>query len=167
MKLNPLKENLEGKRIVVVDDSIVRGTTQRTLTQMLREAGATEVHLRITSPPVMWSCFYGIDTGVRSELLAANIDLTEIRDFLRVDSIAYLDLDRLIAATGTPQSGFCDACFTGATRSTSRSAWARACSRPVRPARPRPPGPAASPPRSPSGAPPRPSGSWGSTAEHG
>ncbi len=113
MKLNPLKENLVGKRIVVVDDTIVRGTTQRTLTQMLREAGATEVHLRISAPPVMWSCFYGIDTGVRSELLAANLDLEEIRDFLKVDSIAYLTLDRLVAATGTPQSGFCDACFTG------------------------------------------------------
>ena len=113
MKLNPLKENIEGKRIVVVDDSIVRGTTQRTLTQMLREAGATEVHLRITSPPVMWSCFFGIDTGVRSELLAANLDLEEIRQNLSVDSIAYLTLDRLVAATGTPKSGFCDACFTG------------------------------------------------------
>ena len=113
MKLNPLKENLAGKRIVVVDDSIVRGTTQRTITQMLREAGVTEVHLRITSPPVMWSCFYGIDTGIRSELLAANMDLEEIRDYLKVDSISYLTLDRLVAATGTPQSGFCDACFTG------------------------------------------------------
>jgi amidophosphoribosyltransferase len=113
MKLNPLKENLDGKRVVVVDDSIVRGTTQRTLSQMLREAGATEVHLRITSPPVMWSCFYGIDTGVRSELLAANMELEEIRNYLKVDSIAYLTLDRLVAATGTPQSGFCDACFTG------------------------------------------------------
>ncbi|MDZ7674631.1 MAG: amidophosphoribosyltransferase [Acidimicrobiales bacterium] len=113
MKLNPLKENLQGKRLVVVDDTIVRGTTQRTLTQMLREAGATEVHLRISAPPVMWSCFYGIDTGVRSELLAANLDLEEIRNYLEVDSIAYLSLDRLITATGTPNSGFCDACFTG------------------------------------------------------
>jgi len=113
MKLNPLKENLQGKRVVVVDDSIVRGTTQRTLTQMLREAGAVEVHLRITSPPVMWSCFYGIDTGVRSELLASNLDLEEIRTYLQVDSLAYLSLDRLIAATGTPHSGFCTACFTG------------------------------------------------------
>jgi amidophosphoribosyltransferase len=113
MKLNPLRENIAGKRIVVVDDSIVRGTTQRTLTQMLREAGAREVHLRITSPPVMWSCFYGIDTGVRSELLAANMELEEIRDYLKVDSIAYLTIDRLVAATGTPLSGFCDACFTG------------------------------------------------------
>ncbi len=113
MKLNPLKENIAGKRIIVVDDSLVRGTTQRTLTQMLREAGATEVHLRITSPPVMWSCFFGIDTGVRSELLAANLELDEIRDYLKVDSISYLTLDRLVTATGTPLSGFCDACFTG------------------------------------------------------
>ncbi len=113
MKLNPLKENLAGKRLVVVDDSIVRGTTQRTLTQMLREAGAAEVHLRITSPPVMWSCFYGIDTGVRSELLASNLDIEEIRAYLQVDSLAYLSLDRLMTATGTPSSGFCTACFTG------------------------------------------------------
>jgi amidophosphoribosyltransferase len=113
MKLNPLKENLQGKRLVVVDDSIVRGTTQRTLTQMLREAGAAEVHLRITSPPVTWSCFYGIDTGVRSELLASNLDVEEIRAYLGVDSLAYLTLDRLTAATGTPSSGFCNACFTG------------------------------------------------------
>ena len=70
MKLNPLRENIAGKRLVVVDDSIVRGTTQKQLTKMLREAGAAEVHLRITSPPVKWSCFYGIDTGDRTELLA-------------------------------------------------------------------------------------------------
>ena len=74
MKLNPLRENIAGKRLVVVDDSIVRGTTQQQLMQMLREAGAAEVHLRITSPPYRWPCFYGIDTGDRSELLAANLD---------------------------------------------------------------------------------------------
>jgi amidophosphoribosyltransferase len=113
MKLNPLKENIEGKRLVVVDDSIVRGTTQRQLTKMLREAGAVEVHLRITSPPVAWSCFYGIDTGVRTELLAHNLSIEEIRAYLDVDSLAYLQLDRLVTATGAPRSGFCDACFTG------------------------------------------------------
>lgn len=121
MKLNPLRDNLAGKRIVVVDDSIVRGTTQRTLTQMLREAGAVEVHLRITSPPVKWSCFYGIDTGNREELLASRMDLDAIRDHLKVDSIAYLELDRLVDATDTRDrpiptaggAGFCSACFNG------------------------------------------------------
>jgi amidophosphoribosyltransferase len=113
MKLNPLRENVAGKRIVVVDDSIVRGTTQRQITKMLREAGATEVHLRITSPPVKWSCFYGIDTGDRNELLASSLTVDEIRDYLNVDTLAYIHLDRLVAATGAPGAGFCDACFTG------------------------------------------------------
>jgi amidophosphoribosyltransferase len=113
MKLNPLRENIEGKRLVVVDDSIVRGTTQRQLTSMLREAGATEVHLRITSPPVKWSCFYGIDTGDRRELIASDFTVEDIRRYLNVDSLAYLNLDRLIAATGAAGAGFCDACFTG------------------------------------------------------
>jgi amidophosphoribosyltransferase len=113
MKLNPLRENIEGKRLVVVDDSIVRGTTQRQLTTMLRESGVQEVHLRITSPPVAWSCFYGIDTGDRSELLASRETIDGIRDYLGVDSLAYLELDRLVDATGTPGAGFCDACFTG------------------------------------------------------
>ena len=113
MKLNPLRENIAGKRLVVVDDSIVRGTTQKALVKMLREAGAREVHLRITAPPVKWSCFYGIDTGERSELLAHNLDVDQIRDYLEVDTLAYLTLDRLVEATGAEGMGFCDACFTG------------------------------------------------------
>jgi amidophosphoribosyltransferase len=113
MKLNPLRENLAGKRVVVVDDSIVRGTTQKQLVRMLREAGVTEVHLRLTSPPVKWSCFYGIDTGRRSELLAANLTVDEIRDYLDVDTLAFITLDRLVASTGTSRAGFCVACFTG------------------------------------------------------
>jgi amidophosphoribosyltransferase len=113
MKLNPLRENVAGKRLVVVDDTIVRGTTQRQLTRMLREAGAREVHLRITAPPVKWSCFYGIDTGDRTELLAASLTVEEIRAYLNVDSLAYLSLDRLVEATGAVGAGFCDACFTG------------------------------------------------------
>jgi amidophosphoribosyltransferase len=113
MKLNPLRENIDGKRLVVVDDSIVRGTTQKALVKMLREAGAREVHLRITSPPVKWSCFYGIDTGERSELIAHNLEIDEIRDYLEVDTLAYLSLDRLVVATGAAGAGFCDACFTG------------------------------------------------------
>jgi amidophosphoribosyltransferase len=113
MKLNPLRENIAGKRLVVVDDSIVRGTTQHQLVKMLREAGAVEVHLRITSPPVQWPCFYGIDTGVRKELLAHNLSVEQIREYLDVDTLAYLDLDRLLGATGAASAGFCDACFTG------------------------------------------------------
>jgi amidophosphoribosyltransferase len=113
MKLNPLRENIDGKRLVVVDDSIVRGTTQHQLVRMLREAGAREVHLRIPSPPVRWSCFYGIDTGDRTELLAHRLDVEAIRRYLDVDTLAYLDLDRLVAATGAAGAGFCDACFTG------------------------------------------------------
>jgi amidophosphoribosyltransferase len=113
MKLNPLRENLVGKRVVVIDDSIVRGTTQKQLVRMLREAGATEVHLRISSPPVRWPCFYGIDTGDRGELLAANLTVDEIRDYVNADSLAYLDLDRLHVATGAGGAGFCNACFTG------------------------------------------------------
>ena len=113
MKLNPLKENLEGKRVIVVDDSVVRGTTQRQLVKMLRESGVAEVHLRLTSPPIKWSCFYGIDTGRRSELLAANLTVDEIRDYLDVDSLAFITLDRLIASTEASGAGFCAACFTG------------------------------------------------------
>jgi amidophosphoribosyltransferase len=113
MKLNPLRENVAGKRLVVVDDSIVRGTTQKQLTKMLREAGAREIHLRITSPPVKWSCFYGMDTGDRTELLASSLAVDEIREYLNVDSLAYVNLDRLKNATGAAGAGFCDACFTG------------------------------------------------------
>jgi amidophosphoribosyltransferase len=113
MKLNPLKENIAGKRLVVVEDSVVRGTTQRNVTRMLREAGAAEVHLRVTSPPYRWPCYYGVDTGDRSELLAASLTVEEIRDYLGVDSLAYLTLDRLVASTGAPGAGFCDACLTG------------------------------------------------------
>ena len=113
MKLNPLRENLVGKRVVVIDDTIVRGTTQKQVTRMLREAGAAEVHLRITAPPVKWSCFYGIDTGDHTELLAASNTVEQIREYLNVDTLAYLDLDRLVDATGAEGAGFCDACFSG------------------------------------------------------
>src|SRR4051794_19279971 len=113
MKLNPLPENIRGKRLVVVDDSIVRGTTTRQVVQMLREAGAAEVHFRVSSPPYRYPCFYGMDTGRRSELLAADMSVGEIRDFLKVDSLAYLDLDHLIRATGAASDGFCAACLSG------------------------------------------------------
>jgi amidophosphoribosyltransferase len=113
LKLNPLPENIKGKRLVVVDDSIVRGTTTRQVVSMLREAGAAEVHFRVSSPPYRWPCFYGMDTGQRSELLAADMSVGEIRDFLGVDSLAYLDLDRLLTATGALPESFCTACLSG------------------------------------------------------
>jgi amidophosphoribosyltransferase len=113
MKLNPLPESIRGKRLIVVDDSIVRGTTTRQVVAMLREAGATEVHFRVSSPPYRWPCFYGMDTGRRNELLAADMSVGEIRDYLGVDSLAYLDLQRLIAATRAPGESFCAACLSG------------------------------------------------------
>ncbi|MEY2447908.1 MAG: amidophosphoribosyltransferase, partial [Acidimicrobiaceae bacterium] len=113
MKLNPLRENIAGKRLVVVDDSIVRGTTQRQLVKMLREAGALEVHLRITSPPIKWPCYYGIDTGDKGELIAAQMEREEIKEYVGADSLEYLGLDRLKDSTGAVGAGFCDACFTG------------------------------------------------------
>jgi len=113
LKLNPLPENIRGKKLVVVDDSIVRGTTTRQVVQMLRETGAAEVHFRVSSPPYKWPCFYGMDTGSRSDLLAADMSVGEIRDFLGVDSLAYLDLDRLTTATGASAGSFCTACLSG------------------------------------------------------
>lgn len=113
LKLNPLPENIRGKRLVVVDDSIVRGTTTRQVVSMLRETGAAEVHFRVSSPPYRWPCFYGMDTGQRSELLAADMSVGEIRDFLGVDSLAYLELDRLLTATGASPASFCTACLSG------------------------------------------------------
>ncbi|MGH9006481.1 MAG: amidophosphoribosyltransferase, partial [Acidimicrobiales bacterium] len=112
-KLNPLRDNIEGKRLVVVDDSIVRSTTIRSVVRMLREAGAAEVHLRISSPPFKWPCFYGIDTPRREELLAANMTIEEIQRHLEADSIAYVSLANLKAAIGAEGVGFCDACLTG------------------------------------------------------
>jgi len=113
MKLNPIRSNIEGNRLIVVDDSIVRGTTTKAMVSMLREAGAREVHLRISSPPYRWPCYYGMDTGTRAELLAADLSVEEIRDYLGVDSLSYLGLDQLLAATATAGAGFCSACLTG------------------------------------------------------
>ncbi len=113
MKLNPLRENIAGKRLVVVDDSIVRGTTTKAMVAMLREAGAVEVHLRISSPPYRWPCFYGMDTSVRSELLAANLTVDEIRAYTGADTLSFLQNDKLIEATGAVNAGFCDACLSG------------------------------------------------------
>jgi amidophosphoribosyltransferase len=112
MKLNPLPEVIEGKRLVVIDDSIVRGSTTRKLVRLLREAGAAEVHLRISSPPYRWPCYFGMDTGQRSELIAANMSVGEICDYVGADSLAYLDIDGLLRAAGE-SGGFCTACLTG------------------------------------------------------
>ncbi|HVC24395.1 MAG TPA: amidophosphoribosyltransferase [Acidimicrobiales bacterium] len=112
-KLNPLRESVSGRRLVVVDDSIVRGTTTRQMVRMLREAGAREVHLRISSPPFRWPCFYGIATPDRSELIAANMTVDEITAHLGADSVAYLSLEGLVAAIGAGGEGFCSACLTG------------------------------------------------------
>ena len=132
MKLNPLRDNLEGRRVVVVDDSIVRGTTTRQMVSMLREAGALEVHLRVSSPPYRWPCFYGMDTGTRGELLAANLTIDEIRNFLNVDTLAYLTLDRLVDSIGASGAGFCTACLTGDIRSKCRWRCTSRCLNPRR-----------------------------------
>ena len=113
MKLNPMPGELDGRRVVLVDDSIVRGSTTRHLITLVREAGAKEVHLRISSPPYRWPCFYGMDTGDRSTLLAADRSIDEIARYLGVDSLAYLELDRLVAATGASEDAFCTACLSG------------------------------------------------------
>ena len=113
MKLNPMPEELADRRVVLVDDSIVRGSTTRRLIEMVRDAGAEEVHLRISSPPYRWPCFYGMDTGDRSTLLAADRSTEDVAEFLEVDSLAYLTLESLIGATGAPADGFCTACLSG------------------------------------------------------
>ncbi|MEW9528613.1 amidophosphoribosyltransferase [Microbispora sp. NPDC049125] len=113
LKLNPLREVIEGKRLVVVDDSIVRGNTQRAIVKMLREAGATEVHVRISSPPVAWPCFYGIDFATRAELIAGSLSVEEIRASLGADSLGYISLDGLTRATTLPADRLCRACFDG------------------------------------------------------
>ena len=113
LKLNPLREIIEGKRLVVVDDSIVRGNTQRALVRMLREAGAKEVHVRISSPPVQWPCFYGIDFATRAELIAPGLSVDEICRSLGADSLGYISLEGLTEATRIPADQLCRACFDG------------------------------------------------------
>ena len=113
MKFNPLRSVIGGKRLVVVDDSIVRGTTMRQIVTMLQDAGAKEVHLRISSPPIAWPCFYGIDMATRDELIAATHTLDEICEAVGATTLAYLSLDGLQRAIGRPASGVCRACFTG------------------------------------------------------
>jgi amidophosphoribosyltransferase len=113
LKLNPLKEVIKGKRIIVVDDSIVRGNTQRALVQMLREAGAKEIHVRISSPPITWPCFYGVDFATRAELIATGLAPDDVRASIGADSLGYLSKEGMIAASEQKESELCTACFTG------------------------------------------------------
>jgi amidophosphoribosyltransferase len=113
LKLNPLKDVLNGKRILIVDDSIVRGTTSRKIVQALRDAGAIEVHMRISSPPVTHPCFYGIDTDSQDQLIAAVHSTAEIARQINVDSLAYLSWGGMLKATQQDPDSFCSACFTG------------------------------------------------------
>ena len=113
VKLNPIRRLVTGKRVVLVDDSIVRGTTSRKIVRMMREAGATEVHLRISSPPTSWPCHYGIDTPVREDLIAARLSVEEITGFIEADSLAYLSLEGLLASVGGAGDSYCTACWTG------------------------------------------------------
>jgi amidophosphoribosyltransferase len=113
LKLNPIPDTLRGRRVVLVDDSIVRGSTTRKLVAMVREAGASEVHLRVASPPYRWPWFYGMDTADRDTLIAARLEIDEIRRDLGADTLGYLSLDQLLEATGVADAGFCTACLSG------------------------------------------------------
>ena len=113
LKLNPLREVIKGKRIIVVDDSIVRGNTQRALVQMLREAGAKEIHVRISSPPITWPCFYGVDFATRAELIATGLAPDEVRMSIGADSLGYLSKEGMIQASEQKEGELCTACFTG------------------------------------------------------
>jgi amidophosphoribosyltransferase len=116
VKLNPVRELVAGKRVVLIDDSIVRGTTSKKIVRMLKQAGTAEVHMRISSPPTQWPCFYGIDTPERRELIASTHSLEEIRDYIEADSLGYLSEEGLLAAVKNgddPEKLYCTACFTG------------------------------------------------------
>jgi amidophosphoribosyltransferase len=114
LKLNPVQSLLEGKRVVLIDDSIVRGTTSRKIVRMIRNAGAKEVHMRISCPPTISPCYYGVDTPSKDQLIAANKSIEEIRDYIRVDSLAYLSLEGLKKACGDGEkTSYCSACYTG------------------------------------------------------
>src|ERR1700691_1583579 len=113
LKLNPVRHLLEGKRVVLVDDSIVRGTTSRKIVRMMRQAGAREVHLRVSCPPTISPCFYGVDTPTKRELIAANNSIEEIRQYVEADSLAFLSLDSLRKAVSDTKGEYCYACYTG------------------------------------------------------
>jgi amidophosphoribosyltransferase len=113
VKLNPVRSILEGKRVVLLDDSLVRGTTSQKIVTMVKAAGAREVHLRISCPPTISPCYYGVDTPSRDELIAATHPIEEIRRFVEADSLAYLSLEGLRAAVGSAQGSYCTSCYTG------------------------------------------------------
>jgi len=113
VKLNPVRSILEGKRVILVDDSIVRGTTSRKIVRMVRAAGAKEVHVRISCPPTISPCFYGVDTPRKAELIAATHTIDEIREFIEADSVAYLSLEGLMSAVGNERNTYCSSCYTG------------------------------------------------------
>jgi amidophosphoribosyltransferase len=113
VKLNPVRSVLDGRRVVLVDDSLVRGTTSQKIVRMVRAAGAREVHVRISCPPTISPCFYGVDTPRKSELIASTHTIEEIREFLEADSVAYLSLEGLLSAVGTDRSSYCTSCYTG------------------------------------------------------
>jgi amidophosphoribosyltransferase len=113
LKLNPLPDSIRGKRLVVIDDSIVRGTTTKQVVSMLRDAGATEVHMLVTCPPLQWPCFYGIDMPTRQELIAADLTVEQIRSYVGADSLGYLSLEGMVQAAGGEKGSFCRACFDG------------------------------------------------------
>jgi amidophosphoribosyltransferase len=116
VKLNPVRGLVEGKRIVLIDDSIVRGTTSKKIVRMLKDAGATEVHMRISSPPTSWPCYYGIDTPERTQLIGSSHTTEQIRDFIEADSLGYLSEDGLLEAVRNdddPRALYCTACFSG------------------------------------------------------
>jgi len=113
LKLNPLREVIDGKRIVLVDDSIVRGTTSRQIVNLLKEVGAKEVHMRVSSPPITYPCFYGIDTAERRQLIAAYKSIEEVEEYIGSDTLKYLSVEGLLRACRGGSEGFCTACFTG------------------------------------------------------
>jgi len=113
MKLNPIRDSVRGKKLVLIDDSIVRGTTSRQIVRLLRENGAREVHVRVSSPPIMYPCFYGIDTSTRAELIAANLSIEGIRKYIEADSLGYLSLRSLAKAINLPRDRLCMACLNG------------------------------------------------------
>ena len=113
LKLNPIKDLINGRRIVLVDDSIVRGTTSKKIVEMVRDAGATEVHMRISCPPTTHSCYYGVDTPDRNDLIAANMSVAEVNEYIGADSLGYLSLEGMLASIGIDPDLSCSACWTG------------------------------------------------------
>ncbi len=113
LKLNPIRQVVRGKKLVVIDDSIVRGTTSRQIVRILRDAGAREIHVRVSSPPILYPCFYGIDTPSRSELIASSMSVEKVRQFLEADSLAYLSIQHLVDSISLPKGSLCLACLNG------------------------------------------------------